>query len=91
MRALKVSKGTKKGDSISVDGVCLTVTEKKGNVFTFDIMKETLDKTTLGRRKKSDRGVFVQCNSKSHRQDKSYRKIAGLDRYVEKRIYYTAI
>ncbi len=35
------------GDSIANDGVCLTVTSIKGGFFQFDLMKETLDTTTL--------------------------------------------
>ena len=35
------------GDSISNDGVCLTVTASKGGCLYFDLMKETLDATTL--------------------------------------------
>lgn len=36
------------GASIAVDGVCLTVTKIEGGNVVFDIMKETLLKTTLG-------------------------------------------
>ena len=36
------------GDSIAVSGVCLTVADLSGAVFTADVMKETLDRTTLG-------------------------------------------
>ncbi len=35
------------GDSISINGVCLTVTSINGLVFASDIVKETLDKTNL--------------------------------------------
>ncbi len=42
------SKGEKVGDSISVNGACLTITKLVGNIASFDIMKETLDKTDLG-------------------------------------------
>ncbi len=35
------------GDSIANDGVCLTVTSIKNGCFYFDLMKETLDATTL--------------------------------------------
>lgn len=49
VKARKVLKGVKIGDSISVDGVCLTVTKLAKNVADFDIMKETIDKTTLKR------------------------------------------
>lgn len=44
----KISRGIKLGDSVSVDGVCLTVTRVRKSVLDFDLMKETLDKTTLG-------------------------------------------
>ena len=36
------------GDSIAVDGICLTVKEIFRNKFTVDVSEETLKKTTLG-------------------------------------------
>ncbi|RYG35700.1 riboflavin synthase [bacterium] len=36
------------GESIAVDGVCLTVTTIQGREITFDLSPETLDRTTLG-------------------------------------------
>ena len=36
------------GDSIAVNGVCLTVTEKTVNTFTVDVMAETLRRSSLG-------------------------------------------
>ncbi|MHA7861349.1 riboflavin synthase [Tessaracoccus sp. Y36] len=36
------------GDSISVNGCCLTVVALDGPTFTADLMQETLDKTSLG-------------------------------------------
>lgn len=36
------------GDSISVDGVCLTTRDIYGATFRADVMAETLDRTTLG-------------------------------------------
>ncbi len=36
------------GDSIAVNGVCLTVVENDGAVFTADVMQETLDRSSLG-------------------------------------------
>jgi riboflavin synthase len=36
------------GDSISVNGCCLTVAVRDGEQLTFDMMRETLDKTSLG-------------------------------------------
>jgi riboflavin synthase len=37
------------GDSISVNGVCLTVVEKAGDLLAFDLSDETLKSTNLGR------------------------------------------
>lgn len=48
VRTKKVLKGIKKGESLAVDGVCLTVTNIKKNILFFDIMRETLLQTTLG-------------------------------------------
>jgi riboflavin synthase len=39
------------GDSISVQGVCLTVTRKQGACFFADVSRETMSKTTLGKLK----------------------------------------
>jgi riboflavin synthase len=36
------------GDSIAVNGCCLTVAEHDAETFTADVMQETLDKTSLG-------------------------------------------
>lgn len=38
----------KLGDSIAVNGVCLTVTEFGSNHFSADVMSETLNRTSLG-------------------------------------------
>lgn len=45
--AEKVLEETKIGDSIAVDGVCLTVTRFTAGHFTADVMPETMEKTTL--------------------------------------------
>jgi riboflavin synthase len=37
------------GDSIAINGACLTVTEIRGSVAGFDVSGETLARTTLGR------------------------------------------
>lgn len=42
-------KDLKLGDSISVNGVCLTVAEKDSNSFSADLLTETIRKTNLGR------------------------------------------
>ena len=46
--ASKVLEGTRIGDSIAVNGVCLTVTSLQGNSFTADVMAETLRRSNLG-------------------------------------------
>lgn len=43
-----VTEGTRLGDSIAVDGVCLTVAELDGDTFVVDVMPETLGRSTLG-------------------------------------------
>ncbi len=43
-----VTKDSKLGDSIAVNGVCLTVTSLSGNIFTADVMAETMRRTSLG-------------------------------------------
>jgi len=43
-----VAEGLRVGDSIAVDGACLTVTAVPGDGFTCDLSNETLDRTTLG-------------------------------------------
>ena len=48
IQASKVLEGTKVGDSIAVNGVCLTVTGMNGNRFDADVMAETLRRTNLG-------------------------------------------
>ena len=42
------------GDSIAVDGVCLTVTTRSPEGFTADVMAETLARSTLGRLRAGD-------------------------------------
>jgi riboflavin synthase len=44
----KVLEGTQIGDSIAVNGVCLTVTRMQGDCFTADVMAETLRRSNLG-------------------------------------------
>ena len=42
------------GDSVAVNGACLTVTQKKGSILSFDAVEETINKTTLGSLKNGD-------------------------------------
>lgn len=43
------------GDSIAVNGVCLTVTEKTSNTFIVDVMPETLRRSSLGKLSKGSK------------------------------------
>lgn len=42
------------GQSVAVDGVCLTVVRRQGRQVFFDLSRETLARTTLGRRRVGD-------------------------------------
>ena len=46
--ARRAAEGTREGDSVSVNGVCLTVEERDGQILTFYAMPETLRRTALG-------------------------------------------
>ena len=48
INANAVLNGTHIGDSIAVNGVCLTVTDLTGNSFQADVMNETLSRSSLG-------------------------------------------
>ena len=50
----RVGKGLKIGDSVSVNGTCLTVIVLKKTAAEFEIVKETMDRTTLGSFKDGD-------------------------------------
>lgn len=47
--ARTVLQSCRKGDSIAVNGICLTVTSFTASCFTADVMPETLDRSCLGR------------------------------------------
>lgn len=47
--ARRVLEGTRRGDSIAVNGVCLTVTALMDDGFTADVMAETMRRSNLGR------------------------------------------
>ena len=44
-----IAKGVKTGDSIAINGVCLTITELAETSARFDVSPETLNRTTLSR------------------------------------------
>ncbi|MFH9421999.1 riboflavin synthase [Streptomyces sp. NPDC017529] len=48
LRGPLVTEGAKHGDSIAVNGVCLTVVDTRDGTFTADVMAETLHRSSLG-------------------------------------------
>ncbi len=48
IQAEKVLEDVHIGDSIAVNGVCLTVTSFEKNTYTADVMNETLQRSSLG-------------------------------------------
>ncbi|WP_156721447.1 riboflavin synthase [Streptomyces apocyni] len=48
LRGPVVTEDAKHGDSIAVNGVCLTVVDREGEEFTADVMAETLNRSSLG-------------------------------------------
>ncbi len=55
IKAVKACEGISIGDSVAVNGVCLTVTERKTDVLIFQVLPQTLKITNLG---------FVKVNDK---------------------------
>ncbi len=51
IRCQRATDGTSAGDSVAVNGACLTVVSKGQDAFTVDVTPETLSKTTLSRLK----------------------------------------
>jgi riboflavin synthase len=49
VRGPLVTRDAGHGDSIAVNGVCLTVVEVHDDTFTADVMKETLDRSSLSK------------------------------------------
>lgn len=49
-----LAEGVRIGDSIAIDGVCLTVSALSGSLAHFDAVEETLARTTLGALKTGD-------------------------------------
>ncbi|HLR55767.1 MAG TPA: riboflavin synthase [Actinomycetales bacterium] len=69
LTASSALEGIAYGDSISVDGVCLTVTEFTAEDFTADVMAETLRVTTIGNLKAGDRVNLERAMPASGRFD----------------------
>lgn len=49
----KLAEESKIGDSIAINGVCLTIAQLRGSLADFDVSSETLTKSTLGKLKSS--------------------------------------
>ncbi len=54
IKTRSIASDAKLGDSIAVNGACLSVTDIKGEVLSFDVILETLSRTTLGGLKIND-------------------------------------
>ena len=50
----KTGRAIKKGESVAVNGVCLTVRKKTGRFIVFDVITQTLKMTNLGEFKQGD-------------------------------------
>jgi riboflavin synthase len=61
--------GTKIGDSIAVNGACLTAVEISGANFTVDVSPETVKRTTLGEAKSGERVNIERALRLSDRLD----------------------
>lgn len=55
IKCSKVLENTQIGDSIAVNGVCLTVTSMTSDGYTADVMSETLNRSSLGQLKTGQR------------------------------------
>ena len=65
----KLSKGLKIGQSVAVNGVCLTITKLNGSIAKFSVIGETVRKTSLGSIKKGDRVNIERSMKASGRFD----------------------
>lgn len=54
VEARVVADGTKVGDSIAVNGACLTVIQAASSALTFDAVRETVERTTIGHLRSGD-------------------------------------
>lgn len=72
VRAPQLLSGVKIGDSIAVNGVCLTVVHLRGDTFTADVMPETVRRTTLHMLQPGDRVNL----------EKALRPTDGLDGHI---------
>lgn len=55
LKSQTLAADAKLGDSISINGTCLTVVERRGDILSFDLSHETLRSTNLGQLKRGYR------------------------------------
>ncbi|MDQ2791003.1 MAG: riboflavin synthase [Actinomycetota bacterium] len=67
MRGQLTSSDARPGDSIAVNGVCLTVVDVDGEVFTADVIGETLRRSSLGPAALGDRLNLERAAKLGHR------------------------
>lgn len=65
IRSELITQDASEGDSIAVNGVCLTVTSTSDDIFTADVMQETLDRSSLAKAHPRDR-VNLERSVKLH-------------------------
>ncbi|MBU1061242.1 MAG: riboflavin synthase [Candidatus Omnitrophica bacterium] len=54
LKTANIHSDSKIGDSIAINGVCLSISDKKGTELSFDVIPETLRRTNLGELKLRD-------------------------------------
>ena len=52
--APQIAKQARSGDSIAVNGCCLTLASRRGNDLTFDLLEETIARTNLKKMRRND-------------------------------------
>jgi riboflavin synthase len=67
IRGPLASSDARPGDSIAVNGVCLTVVDVEGAVFTVDVIGETLRRSSLGSARPGDRLNLERAAKLGHR------------------------
>lgn len=55
IKANEINKDIKTGDSVAINGACLTLVERKESILKFDVMPETFEITNLGQLKIKDK------------------------------------
>jgi len=81
VKASGIVRDARLGDSIAIDGVCLSVTDRKGDILSFDVIGQTLSMTTLG-------GLKINSPVNMERSLRSDSRIAG--HFVSGHIDYKA-